>query len=109
MYKSRSLSIGVMRMKSLWRKSWSFLVVWRMAIPKMSPLPPRTRRFGFGSMRITHHGRALDYHVITARPMKAATVLTVHPARRPVTPARDHPWRRRLRPAREPRTVAAST
>ena len=62
-----------------------------------------------GSMRITHHGRALDYHVITARPMKAATVLTVHPARRPVTPARDHPWRRRLRPAREPRTVAAST
>ena len=62
-----------------------------------------------GSMRITHHGRALAYHVIAARPVKAATVLTVHPARRPVTPARDHPWRRRLRPAREPRTAAAIT
>ena len=62
-----------------------------------------------GSMRITHHGRALAYHVIAARPVKAATVLTVHPARRPVTPARDHPWRRRLRPARGPRTAAAIT
>ena len=62
-----------------------------------------------GSMRITHHGRALAYHVIAARPVKAAHVLTVRPARRPVTPARDHPWRRRLRPAREPRTAAAIT
>lgn len=62
-----------------------------------------------GSMRITHHGRALTYHVIAARPVKAATVLTVHPARRPVTPARDHPWRRHLRPEREPRTAAAIT
>ena len=62
-----------------------------------------------GAMRITHHGRALAYHVIAARPVKAATVLTVHPVRRPVTPARDHPWRRRLRPAREPRMATAST
>ena len=52
-----------------------------------------------GTMRITHHGRALDYHVITARPVKAA-VKPVHHLRHPVTPRPDHPWRTRLRPER---------
>ena len=53
-----------------------------------------------GSMRITHHGRALDSHVITARPVKAVEVKPVHHLRRPVTPRPDHPWRTRLRPER---------
>ena len=50
-----------------------------------------------GTMRITHKGRALDDHVITSRPVKAATV---HHPRCPVTPRPDHPWRTRLRPER---------
>ena len=53
-----------------------------------------------GSMRITHHGRALDSHVITARPVKVAEGKPVHHLRRPVTPRPDHPWRTRLRPER---------
>lgn len=53
-----------------------------------------------GTMRITHHGRPLGFHVITARPVKAAAVTPVHSPRRPVTPRPDHPWRRRLRPER---------
>jgi hypothetical protein len=60
-----------------------------------------------GTMRITHQGRALDFHAITARPVKALEAKTVHPPRRPVTPRPDHPWRRRLRPERRtPATVA---
>ena len=53
-----------------------------------------------GTMRMTHQGRALVYHAITARPVKAVEAKTVHPPRRPVTPRPDHPWRRRLRPER---------
>ena len=60
-----------------------------------------------GTRHITYRGRALDYQVIAARPVKAATVSTVRPVRHPVTPARDHPWRRRLRPEREQHTAAA--
>ena len=59
-----------------------------------------------GTMRITHHGRALDYHVITSRPVKAAEVTMVHHPRRPVTPRPDHPWRTRMLPER---TTQATT
>ncbi len=53
-----------------------------------------------GSMRITHHGRALTYHAIASRPIKAVTAQLTHTPRRPVTPRPDHPWRTRLRPER---------
>jgi len=53
-----------------------------------------------GTMRITHQGRALGFHAITSRPMKAAEAKKVHQPRRPVTPRPDHPWRGRLRPER---------
>lgn len=60
-----------------------------------------------GTMRLTHHGRPLGYHVITSRPMKAAEVKQVHPPRRPVTPRPAHPWRKRSLPERPPHTAAA--
>lgn len=60
-----------------------------------------------GSMRITHHGRALAYHVIAARPVKTAAGSTVHHPRRPVPPRPDHPWRKRWRPEREQHTAGA--
>ncbi|MBC7839731.1 MAG: hypothetical protein H7Y39_14010 [Nitrospiraceae bacterium] len=62
-----------------------------------------------GTMRITHQGRALGFHAITSRPMKAAEVKTVSHPRRPVTPRPDHPWRRHLRPERTTHAAAAGT
>ena len=62
-----------------------------------------------GPRHITHHGRALDYQVIAARPVKTTEVITVHHARRPVPPRPDHPWRKRLRPEREQHTAAVIT
>ena len=62
-----------------------------------------------GTMRITHHGRPLDVHAITSRPMKAVEAKTVHRPRCPVTPRPDHPWRRRLRPERRTPATVAST
>lgn len=62
-----------------------------------------------GTMRITHQGRPLGFHVITARPVKAAAVTPVHPPRRPVTPRPDHPWRKRLLPTRDTHAAAAET
>jgi hypothetical protein len=62
-----------------------------------------------GTMRITHQGRPLGFHVITARPVKAAAVTPIHPLRRPVTPRPDHPWRRRLRPERRSPASVANT
>lgn len=53
-----------------------------------------------GTIQLTHQGRPLDYHVITSRPVKAATVSAVHQPRRPVMPTRNHPWRTRLWPER---------
>ena len=61
-----------------------------------------------GTMRMTHKGRALVYHAITARPVKAVEAKTVPPPRCPVTPRPDHPWRQRLRPERT-RPAAAGT
>ena len=64
---------------------------------------------GDGTRRITHQGRALAFHAITSRPMKAAEAKTVHRPRRPVTPRPDHPWRTRLRPERTSPAAAAGT
>jgi hypothetical protein len=44
-----------------------------------------------GTMRMTHHGRPLDFHEITSRPMKAVEAKKVHRPRRPVTPRPNHP------------------
>ncbi len=60
-----------------------------------------------GTMRLTHQGRALAYHAITARPVKAA-VKPVPPPRRPVTPRPDHPWRTRLLSERAPQATAGT-
>jgi len=62
-----------------------------------------------GTMRMTHQGRALVYHAITARPVKAVEAKKVHPPRCPVTPRPDHPWRQRLRPERTRPAAAAGT
>lgn len=55
-----------------------------------------------GTMRITHKGRPLGYHVIASRPVRSAEPPTVHAPRRTFTPRPDHPWRTRLRPDRIP-------
>ena len=60
-----------------------------------------------GTMRMTHHGRPLDFHA--SRPVKAAAVKPVPRARQPVTPRPDHPWRTRLRPERTSHAAADGT
>jgi len=62
-----------------------------------------------GTMRMTHQGRVLVYHAITARPVKAVEAKKVHPPRCPVTPRPDHPWRQRVRPERSTPATGAST
>lgn len=62
-----------------------------------------------GTMRITHHGRPLDYHAITARPERVAEPPKVQVPRRPVTPTPAHPWRARLLPDRRPHAAAGIT
>ena len=62
-----------------------------------------------GTMRITHQGRALDYHAIAARPMRAPEASQVHPPRRPVKPTPEHPWRKRLLPERPQHAAAGIT
>jgi hypothetical protein len=53
-----------------------------------------------GTLRITHHGRALGFHAIAARPVPVAEAMTRPRSRRPVTPRPNHPWRKRLLPER---------
>jgi hypothetical protein len=62
-----------------------------------------------GTRRLTHKGRALASHAITARPVKAAEPPRPGVARRRVTPAADHPWRTRLLPDRRPHAAAGLT
>lgn len=62
-----------------------------------------------GSLRITHHGRALAYAVIAARPAKVPERKSVRASRRPITPTPAHPWRNRLLPEREQHAAAAIT
>ena len=62
-----------------------------------------------GTMRITHQGRALGFHAITSRPVKATAGTSVHLPRRSVTPRPDHPWRQRLRPERRIQATVVRT
>ena len=62
-----------------------------------------------GTMRITHQGRALSFHAIASRPMKAPEAKKAHQPRCLVTPRLDHPWRKRRLPTRDTRAAAAGT
>ena len=62
-----------------------------------------------GTMRLTHHGRALDFHTITARPVSVAEAKPLPRAHRPVRPNPNHPWRKRWRSEREQHAAAAGT
>lgn len=62
-----------------------------------------------GTMRITHHGRPLDYHAITARPERVAEPPKVQVPRRPGKPTSAHPWRARLLPDRRTHAAAGIT
>lgn len=53
-----------------------------------------------GTMRLTHHGRALDFHAIAARPVPVAVAKPLPRSHRPVTPKPNHPWRKRWRSER---------
>jgi len=60
-----------------------------------------------GTMRITHHGRPLDYHAIPARPERMAEPPKAQVPRRPVKPTLAHPWRKRLLPTQDTHAAAA--
>jgi hypothetical protein len=62
-----------------------------------------------GTMRITHQGRPLDYHAITARPERVAEPPKAQVPRRPVKPTSAHPWRKRLLPEGTRHAAAAIT
>lgn len=62
-----------------------------------------------GAVRITHHGRALGFHTIAARPVPVpAAKKTLRPRRR-VPPRPNHPWRTRWLPERGQQGAAART
>ena len=54
-----------------------------------------------GTLRLTHRGHVLNYHLITDRPVRPAIPQTKFRRHRPVTQARTHPWRKRALPPRE--------
>lgn len=54
-----------------------------------------------GTLRMTHRGRGLAYHLITERPVRPAGSRTVPRRHRPVKLARTHPWRKPMLPPRE--------
>ena len=60
-----------------------------------------------GTLRITHHGRTLAYHAITARPERPLAPSTIQHPQRGGKPARNHPWRKPLLPERVPHAAAA--
>lgn len=60
-----------------------------------------------GTLRITHHGRALAFHPIAARPVSVAEAKPLPRFHRPVTPKPTHPWRKRWRPERGPHPATA--
>jgi len=61
-----------------------------------------------GTIRITHQGRALQFHAITARPVKEAPASPrVYIRRKPVKPLPHHPWQKRFLPER--RKAATTT
>lgn len=62
-----------------------------------------------GTMRLTHQGRPLRFHVIAARPVPTAAAPTVSRSRRSIQPAANHPWRKRWLPDRGQHAAAAGT
>ena len=63
-----------------------------------------------GAMRLTHQGRPLSFHAISARPSAPAVeARVVQRPPRPVVPTLDHPWRKRLLPKRGSHAAAAGT
>lgn len=62
-----------------------------------------------GTMRMTHHGRSLRYHTITARPVTVAKPTPLVMPRRPVKPKPTHPWHRRFLPDRHKAAETAMT
>ena len=62
-----------------------------------------------GTMRITHHGRPLDYHAIPARPERVGAPPKAQVPRRPIKPTSAHPWRKQWRLARDTHAAAAIT
>ncbi len=60
-----------------------------------------------GTLRLTHHGRALAFHPIAVRPVSAATATPRPRFHHPVTPKPTHPWRNRWRPERGPHPATA--
>jgi len=62
-----------------------------------------------GTMRITHHGQALAYAAIAARPARVPAPPKVPLPQRSVMPTGDHPWRKRLLPDRRPHAAVGIT
>jgi len=62
-----------------------------------------------GTLRLTHRGRTLDFHVIAARPVLVAEAKPLPRAHRPVTPKLNHPWRKRWRQEQGPHPATAGT
>ena len=62
-----------------------------------------------GTLRMTHRGHGLAYHLITERPVRPAGSRPVPRRHRPGTQARTHPWRKRVLPPRELLAEASST
>lgn len=59
-----------------------------------------------GTIRITHQGRALQFHAIAARPVKEAPASPrVYIRRKPVKPLSHHPWQKRFLPERRKATT----
>ena len=55
-----------------------------------------------GTIDLTHHGRPLRYHAITARPVTVTALPPLVTPRRPSKPKPTHPWRRSVLPDRHP-------
>jgi transposase len=63
-----------------------------------------------GTIRITHQGRALQYHAIATRPVKKdESCPIVYAPRRRVKPMPDHPWQKRFLPERRKSAMASMT
>lgn len=60
-----------------------------------------------GTLRLTHHGRALAFHPIAARPVSVSEAKPLPRFHRSVTPKPTHPWRKRWRPERGPHPATA--
>lgn len=62
-----------------------------------------------GTLRLTHHGRALGFHAIPARPVSEVEAKSLPRSHRPVTPKPNHPWRKRWPQAQRQHPAATGT